>query len=198
MMVGNDLNIFCICIPERPLSIWIRSNWIKLWITKMKVYKALPLGNLLDYHLELPFANKSMIKIWIEGYKKGKKLDSPLISITYGQSPHQVEEGHMGLGYIRTQEDKDFIFIYEPSGGIIPKEIDGNIITSEGMSTWTSALRKTSLKLKSGEIGILGAFRQVKDSMRTYDLQDEESVKKMISEDDTVLLFKIKVEKEME
>lgn len=41
---------------------------------------------------------------------------------------------------------------------------------------------------------MLAVYRQSEDQLRTYDFQDLDSINKMINEDKTVLLLKVKVE----
>lgn len=73
---------------------------------------------------------------------------------------------------------------------LIEKEFKTN-----GMSYWSCAIGKEEVELKLGETKILAAYWETEsNSIQTIDLQDEDSVNRMIKQDDMVLLLKIKVE----
>lgn len=60
---------------------------------------------------------------------------------------------------------------------------------------WDYAIDEEKQELKLGETYLLGAYRvSAGNSIRSYELQDEEQVKKMINDDSHVFLLKIKLE----
>lgn len=157
-------------------------------------FQDLNIGHLSDFNLKLPNANNSWVTIWVEVYSNGKKVESlPSINLSFGLSPNKLDEGNMGLGIIDAPNDKELFFLYAPGVSIAPREtID--VIKNEGTSSWDYAIGSQIEGLHPGETKVLGAYRQNKSSMRTYDFQNEDAINEMINEDDTVLLLKIKVE----
>ncbi|MFE4141258.1 hypothetical protein [Peribacillus sp. YIM B13472] len=73
-----------------------------------------------------------------------------------------------------------------------PTKIDK--IHSVGVfSGWDYAIGEEKVELKLGETYLLGAHKESNgNSIRTYYLQNENEVKKMISDDKVVFLLKIK------
>ncbi|MWV46065.1 hypothetical protein GRF59_20810 [Paenibacillus sp. HJL G12] len=52
------------------------------------MFKTLSLGSVFDYNLRLPHADTTWFEVWVEGYKKGEKMqDSQLIRLSYGNAP---------------------------------------------------------------------------------------------------------------
>ncbi|GIP32767.1 hypothetical protein [Paenibacillus sp. J2TS4] len=161
-------------------------------------FSDLHLGNILDYHLKLTKADQSWVTIWVEGYIDGEKAEPfRLTELLYGLNPNdELVEGSMGFGIIDRFKDVSF-FLYSHGVSTTSKAID-IILKREGVgiSGWDYAIGKEKVSLESGETKVLGVYREAKDSMRTYDYQDEEAIHQMIKEDMTVLLLKIKVEKD--
>lgn len=161
----------------------------------VNTFKDLGLGVLYDFDFQLPHANKSWVTIWVEGYKNGEKTEPfHLTEFSYGLSPERVEEGHLGFGLLNPVNETPLLLVYAPAGSRGLHKIENNILISEGLSTWDYAIGNEKVELKSGETKILGVYRQAEKSLKTYDLQDPEAIKKMINDDRTVLLLKIKVE----
>jgi hypothetical protein len=164
-----------------------------------KTFKDLSLGILFDFNLKVNNADVSWVRIWVEGYQNGEKTDPfHLTEISYGQSPNQVDEGHMGFGIINHTSEEPSLFLYSPSTGSPPHKLPNNIIMNKEAvaSMWDYAIGKKTIGLDSGETKIIGVYRQTNsNSIRTYDYQDTDSINKMINEDSMVLLLKIKVEK---
>ena len=160
-------------------------------------FSELNLGLVRDYRLMLPSADKSWVKIWVEGYRDGEKVEpSPLAELSYGLSPEKVSEGSMGIGIIHTGERR-YVFLYAPGVSMGPMELDAFLIDS-GISGWEYAVDSERIGLEPGETVVLGAHRQGEQSLRMYDLQDEDSIDDMIEEDKTVLLLKIRVDEQEE
>ncbi|MEK4511151.1 hypothetical protein EJP82_02505 [Paenibacillus anaericanus] len=161
-----------------------------------KTFKDLNLGVLYDYHLKLPQADKSWVKIWVESYKNGEKMDPFHVEeLSYGNNPAPSVEGPMGFGIINTNAEKPLFFLYSSDASIPPHEIE-NVLNQEGVrgSLWDYAIGKEEVALESGETLVLGVYRQFKESFRPYDYQDNDQITQMINEDMTVLLLKIRVE----
>ncbi|UFJ39309.1 hypothetical protein LOK74_14655 [Brevibacillus humidisoli] len=163
--------------------------------TYEKTFKELHLGTLFDYTLELPYADSSWVRIWVEGYREGKLVEqSPLAELSYGNSPNQSETGQMGWGIIKAAEDKEMFLLYAHGITMAPVQ-PADILSGEGVSNWDYAIGDEKISLQSGETKLLAVYREAENQLHTYDLTKEEEIKQMIQEDKTVLLLKIKVEK---
>ncbi|MFI8496836.1 hypothetical protein ACIGC1_29105 [Peribacillus butanolivorans] len=156
-------------------------------------FKKLNLGELYDFDFKLNNADKTWVNVWIESYKDGKQEPQPLAELSYGKSPKKVEEGNLGFGIINTNDTR-LGFLYAPNVTATPQKIDK--IHSVGVfSRWDYAIGEDKVELKLGETYLLGAYRESNgNSIRTYNLQDENEVKKMIGDDKIVFLLKIKIE----
>ncbi|KQU21867.1 hypothetical protein ASG65_21440 [Bacillus sp. Leaf13] len=156
-------------------------------------FKKLNLGELYDFDFKLNNADKTWVNVWIESYKDGKQEPQPLAELSYGKSPNKVEEGNLGFGIINTNDTR-LGFLYAPNVTATPQKIDK--IHSVGVfSGWDYSIGEDKVELKLGETYLLGAYRESNgNSIRTYNLQDENEVKKMISDDKIVFLLKIKIE----
>lgn len=162
-------------------------------------FKELNIGLISDFNLKLPYADKSWVNIWVEGYSNGKAVEPfPLTTLSYGLSPRQIEEGPMGFGILNPNSQEPLFFLYGPNVRTNPHNIENNIIYQSGISTWGNAIGDETIALEPGEEKILAVYRQGKNSLRTYDYQDPEAIEQMIKEDMTVLLLKIKVEEKTE
>lgn len=157
-------------------------------------FKDLQLGQVFDFNLELPNANKSWVYLWVEAYSNGKAVEPfPLTQLSYGLSPNQVEKGPVGLGILNPNSDRSQFFLY--SKGIKTNNVESSLISKSHISIWDYALGEQKKGLESGEEVILAVYRQGEESLRAgYDYQDIDSVNKMIQEDTNVILLKIKVE----
>ncbi|MYL70415.1 hypothetical protein GLW00_06130 [Halobacillus litoralis] len=156
-------------------------------------YKELGIGQIHDFHFTLPNADERWVRVWMEGYKNGEKINEPLAELSYGQSPGQDEEGHLGIGIIRGGGDGAMLHVYAPGVSLIPRE-SPLPLNETGISTWEHAVDEEGVNLVLGEEVLLGAYRQsTSGSIQTFDLQDNEQVKQMIHDDTVVLLLKMKV-----
>ncbi|MFB7159952.1 hypothetical protein [Lysinibacillus sp. NPDC056232] len=159
-------------------------------------FKDLNLGILFDYNFKLNNADKSWVDLWVESYKDGQLESNSLMTLSYGQSPNKVEKGNIGFGIIKT-DDESLAFLYGPSVKSIPQKIGKIPSTESSVSGWYSAFGDETVKLKLNETYVLGVYRESKgNSLRTYDLQDENEVKKMIDEVHLVYLLKLKIHHE--
>ena len=164
----------------------------------MNTFEELGLGILYDFDFRLPDADNRWVTMWVESYKNGEKEPQPITELSYGLSPKQVEEGNIGFGIINPNTDAPLLFLYAPGTTIAPQKIQQNN-SSFKVSTWDYAIGDEKVELKLGETNLLGVYRQSsKNSIRAYDLQDENAVKQMINEDSRVLLLKIKIDEAMD
>ncbi|WP_404350159.1 hypothetical protein LG311_04770 [Sutcliffiella horikoshii] len=86
------------------------------------------------------------------------------------------------------------VFLYAPGVSIHPSIIEKENSTDR-MSSWENAIGEDKVALKIGEPIILTAYRQTKkDSISSIDFQNEESINRIIKEDDMVILLKIVIE----
>ncbi|RCX21530.1 hypothetical protein DFP94_102283 [Fontibacillus phaseoli] len=160
-----------------------------------KVFEKIGLGILFDYNLKLPYANRSWVTVWVEGYKNGSDEPIHLTEMSFGLSPNKVEEDHMGFGIINPNSDNPSFFLYSHSGSLPPHNIDDIIFSQKGtISSWDYAIGNEIISLEKGETKILAVYQEGESSLKTYDYQEMDSIKRMINEDLTVLLLKIKVE----
>ncbi len=161
-------------------------------------FEELNLGIIYDFDFRLPNADKSWVTIWIESYKDGKMEPNPITELSYGLSPIQITEGNVGFGIINYDTKGPLFFLYAPGVSIQPHIVE-IVNFSDGFSAWDYAIGDEKVELKLGETNLLGVYRQSpNNSIRTYDLQKEEQVEQMISEDDRVFLLKIKIEESNE
>ena len=161
----------------------------------VNTFKNLHLGELYEFDFKLNQADKTMVNLWVERYENGKQDSQPLNELSYGRSPNKVKEGNLGFGIIKTN-DASFGFLYAPTSASTPPQKIKNIRSVGVFTGWDYAIEGEKVKLKVGETYLLGAYRVSKgNSIRTYNLQDEDEVKKMISDDKIVFLLKIKLEK---
>lgn len=162
----------------------------------ISTFTELNLGDMFDFNLRLPNANRSIVTIWVEGYKDGSSMgQEPLTELSYRFSPNDVEENPMGLGIFNHNFDSKLL-IYASGGKVLsdPTDIEGYVLNESGVSTGDYAIGSEAITLESGEEKLLAAYRQAEYSLRTIDYENEDSINKMIEEDDVVLLLKIIVE----
>ncbi|KMJ57452.1 hypothetical protein AB685_15650 [Bacillus sp. LL01] len=157
-------------------------------------FNELNLGVVMDFDFHLPDADKRWVNLWVERYKDGKKDPESLTHLSYGSIPSDSEEGNLGFGMINPNAEDTMVFLYGPGVKVQPSKIDKEFKTNM-ISTWDYAIGKGKVKLELGKTKILAAYRESdSDTVSTVDFQDMESVERMIEQDDTVLLLKIKVE----
>ncbi len=161
-----------------------------------QTFEDLPLGELYNFNLKLAQADQSWVTFWVEGYQYGEQAEPfRLTELSYGKSPDPVVEGSMGFGIINAQDKKKLLFMYAPEVSSVPHEI-GELLTADGVrgTSWDYAIGEEEVALAPGETKLLGVYRQVEQSFRTYDYQDQEDLERMIQDDKTVLLLKVKIE----
>ncbi|MCR8843479.1 hypothetical protein NQ117_07265 [Paenibacillus sp. SC116] len=159
-------------------------------------FKELGIGKVGNYKLKLHRADRSWVDIWVEGYKKGKKIDEPIAALSYGRSPHETYEGRVGLAWIYGANNKDMIKLYTESSSAGMVAIDQFIGDKSelGRTGWEYTMGEEGVSLQSGETALIGSFRMNKGSIRSgYEGTHPEAVQEMIQSNDTVMLLKIKV-----
>lgn len=162
----------------------------------VNTFEDLSLGILFDFDFTLPNADKSWVNLWVERYIDGEKESQPLVELSCGNSPNEVAEGHLGFGMINPNSEDTLVFLYGPAVSIHPSIIESEPKT-DVFSAWDYAIGNEEVELDLGETTILAAYRETEsDSIRTVDLQDEDSVNEMIKQDNMVLLLKLKIEEE--
>ncbi|MDL4839475.1 hypothetical protein [Aquibacillus rhizosphaerae] len=160
----------------------------------VNTFEDLNLGILYDFNFKLPNADKSWVNLWVERYNDGKIDFQPLTQLSYGNSPNEVTEGHLGFGMIGPNAEDTLVFLYGPGVSTHPSLIEKESKT-DMFSSWDYAIGNEEVELELGETKILAAYRETEsNSMSTIDLQNEESINKMIKQDDMILLLKIKIE----
>lgn len=162
----------------------------------VNTFKELQLGILFDFNLKLPNADKSWVNIWVEGYSNGKAVEPfPLTQLSYGLSPVQVVEEQMGFGIINPNSSEPQLFLYSGGARTDPEAKGNNVFAKSAITSWQYAIGNNPIGLVSGEEVVLAVYRQGKESLRAgYEYKDLDSINKMINNDITVLLLKIKVE----
>lgn len=158
----------------------------------VNTFNDLHLGLLFDFNFRLPHADDRWVKLWVERYQDGKKDPKPLTQLSYGESPNEMEEGNIGFGIINPNQKDTSVFLYAPN--IVNKPVITENKTKETMTTWQYGISEDEVTLEVGETKILAAYHGADHSTRTWDLQDTESVNKMIQQDSLVMLLKIKIE----
>lgn len=163
-----------------------------------KLIRNAGVGHLLDYQLKVYQADESWVRVWVEGYVDGEKLqEEPLWEISYGNSIHEVEEGPLGVGFIPV-DGSYYVYGYTKSVKApltrLPDEYShGKIMGNLGYA----AEEKESLELLPGEIRTIGVHWQMGGgtTLRVANFADEEDVMRFTGEHPVVLLVKMQVTK---
>jgi hypothetical protein len=160
-----------------------------------QTFNDLNLGVLFDFDFYLPHADERWVNLWVERYQDGKKDSEPLAELSYGNSPEEVDEGRLGFGMINPDSKDTMVFLYGPGISTQPIPIAENQSDLSTLRTSEFTIGKEEEALKLGKTIVLAVYRESgAESIRPFDVKDEESVKRVIQEDKTVLLLKLKVE----
>lgn len=161
-------------------------------------FNNLNLGIVFDFDFYLPSADKRWVNLWVERYMDGTKDSQPLTQLSYGNSSEEVTEGNLGFGMINTESEDTLVFLYGPNASTQPSII-GNEFQTDVMNSWEYAIGNEEVKLKLGETKTLAVYRETKgNSMSTIDFQDEESLDRVIKQNEKVLLLKLRIEEKNE
>ncbi|MFC5464181.1 hypothetical protein [Lederbergia graminis] len=176
------------------------SNEKKVTIAKnsdseyVNTFEELSLGLLFDFELKLPQADKRWINLWVERYIDGKKDPEPLTHLSYGNSPKENDEGKLGFGMINPSSEDSLLFLYGPNVRTHPTLIE-NEPKTDIFTAWDYAIGDEEVEIKMGETKVLAIYLESNNNfMRSLNLSDEESIKNIIKEHNTVLLLKIKIQ----
>ena len=162
----------------------------------LDTFTELNLGEVLDFNLELNSSERNMVTIWVEGYRDGNPISQePIGELSYRLSSEDDGLQAMGLGIFNHNFDSKLL-IYSSGGKILlnPTTMEGYQLNKSGVSAGEYAIKGDSVALELGEEKLLAAYRQAEYSLKTVDYENEESISKMIAEDDFVLLLKIMIE----
>lgn len=159
-----------------------------------QTFEELGLGKLWTYHLKLPDASNSWVRIWVEWYRNGQLQDQRTVELSYGLSPKQVEEGMFGIGLMNLQENSKALTMYSIGVSLHPRVIP-ELLASEGiLGSVPFYAVNGEVKLEAGEALLLGGYRATAGVIETLDVQNPEAITKMIEGDIELLLFKIVVD----
>ncbi|WP_112180374.1 hypothetical protein [Paraliobacillus zengyii] len=160
----------------------------------VNTFEDLDLGIVFDFDFTLPNADNSWVDLWVERYIDGEKESQPLTKLSYGNSPNEVEDGHLGFGMINTKSEDTLVFLFGPDVRNHPSIIEKTPKTDIFIN-WDYAIGNEEVELEIGKTKILAVYRETeRNSIRTVDLQDEDAVNEMIKQDNMVLLLKVKIE----
>lgn len=159
-----------------------------------ETFEELDLGLIFDYHLKLPRADESWVKLWVEAYSEGELIEPALSVLEYGHASNQEETGNIGVGIIQADSEDRQFFLYGPDVRLSPHSVDQKIFLTDGISNWDYAIDTNQIGLASGEEKILAVYRQSAGNIKAYSYQDAASIEKMIEDDAVVILLKIKVD----
>ncbi|MHA7964724.1 hypothetical protein ACX93W_11310 [Paenibacillus sp. CAU 1782] len=179
----NDDNAIAILSPNKDLP-------------HAESIKVAGLGHLLDYQIQLPRANESWLRVWLEGYVDGKRVqEDPIWEMSFGNSPFANENGPLGVGFIPF-EDSVLVYGYGPSGKLLPNRLpDEYSVAINNANLAYAATEDNVIRLQPDESRIIGTYWQMKvgESLRSADFLDEEDVMAFTREHSVVLLIKAQV-----
>jgi hypothetical protein len=160
-----------------------------------QTFDDLGIGRIFTYDFHLLEADKSWVNVWLEGYWNGQLIEpNPLSGMKYGMSPDEETSGKMGFGIIDSNKEP-LIFYYSDEIHVNPSMVQENLFLNEGISLWNYGIND-EIQLKYDEEKVLAVYRENKNTIRTgYDYQDDEVIEEVIKNNETVLFFKIKIEK---
>lgn len=157
-------------------------------------FQALNIGTLFDFEFYSPTVDENWVTIWVERYVDGVKDPLPITEISFSNGHYEIGKGPLGFGIINPNAEESFVFLYGPSVSTQPSKIE-NLFKKDFPSAWGYAISDKKIKIELEETMLLAVYRQSgqKNFMRAVDLQDESDLEKMINEDSTVLLLKIRI-----
>ncbi len=159
---------------------------------RQQAFKDLSLVSVLDFDLTWQDADETELIIWAEQYEDGKLDKEQAISFT-AYSEEKKEKGHIGMGIVDAADMAPMLVVYAP-GGSMTTEIEEKIDYSNAFHGWEDSINDEKLKLEIGETYTLGAYRVSNgSSIRSYNLQSEDEVEKMMKDDRTGFLLKVKM-----
>ena len=164
---------------------------------RKQAFTDLNVVSVLDFDLTWRDADETELFIWAEQYKDGRLDPEQIISLsTY--SEETKENGNIGMGIADVNSETPMVVLYAP-GSAMRSELENKLDYTNAAYGWEAAIGEESLKVEEGKTYLLGVYR-VSDglSIASYDLQNEGEVERMIKDDRTGFLLKMKVEKKEE
>lgn len=159
----------------------------------VQVIQKMGLGELIEFQLKIPDADKKQVTFWVERYEKGVKDEQPILELVYGMHPNEYSEENIGFGIININSEEPLGYMYTGGVALHPQIIPK--VRGTGISSWLMAINEDELELPLGETKILAAHRNINSNLfKTLDLNNEDHLEKMINEDGILLLVKIKIE----
>ena len=159
---------------------------------RQQAFADLGLASVLDFDLTWQDADETELVIWAEQYADGK-IEEQAISFTDSSEEEKVK-GHIGMGIVDTEDAPPTIVVYA-LGSSMRGALERKIDHSNAFYGWSS-IDDEKVKLEIGKTYTIGAYRVSSGhSIRTYNLQSEDEVKKMMKDDRTGFLLKVKLEK---
>ncbi|UFU01086.1 hypothetical protein KO561_09175 [Radiobacillus kanasensis] len=163
-----------------------------------QTFEELGMGVVYDFQMTLPQADETWVKIWVDAYQSGKEIQSnPVGVLSYGLSPNEYEEGHIGLALVEEEGGNPLLVLYAPGVKTLPSQLSIPLDIVAGGNITDYAIGMEDIHLTEGETKLLAVHRTVKDSAHLMDWNDATARQTMIQESETALLLKIKVAKEM-
>ena len=150
------------------------------------------LVSVLDFDLTWQDADETELIIWAEQYEDGKLDKEQAISFTT-YSEEKKEQGHIGMGIVGAEDPAPVVVVYA-LGGSMTTGLEGKVDDSNAFHGWEASINDEKLKLEIGETYTLGAYRVSNgSSIRSYNLQSEDEVEKMMKDDRAGFLLKVKL-----
>lgn len=158
-------------------------------------FEALQLGILFDFDFKLAKVdevNERWVHMWVECYQEGEKQLQSIVNLSSGLSLDDMEEGNMGFGILNPNTEAASIILYTPN---VSTAKDIETLSFEGVfSNWDYAIGDGNVELQLNEPYTLAFYRQTSNnSIRSYDLANDNDIDQMINDDDVVFLLKIKI-----
>ena len=160
---------------------------------RQQAFTDLGLVSVLDFDVTWQDADETELVIWAEQYKGGKLDTEQIISFTT-YSEEAKKKGHLGMGIVDAEDAPPMIVAYALESSM-RVALEGKIDHSNAFYGWSS-IDDEKVKLEIGKTYTIGAYRVSSDpSIRTYNLQSEDEVERMMKDDRTGFLLKVKLEK---
>ncbi|WP_197257539.1 hypothetical protein [Paenibacillus dendritiformis] len=170
-----------------------------------RTFEELSLGDLFNFDLTLPQADRSWVTLWVEGYRRGQPMltgQQPLAELSFGIYPGEREQGPLGFAMIDAKEGetkRSYLLLYAP-GVRSTANITIDLPESRADTVMATMLEYTlgdePIRLQSGETQLLAMYRLIDSQIiSTMDTTNEEEIRQAIESDAAILLLKIKVER---
>lgn len=184
------LNLSAGCQGKKTNIATIRINHDSNYID---TFENLSMGNIFDFEFTLPEAENKWVTLWVERYIDGVKDTEPLISLNYGESLNEVEEGHLGFGLADIDSDESLAILYAP--GVSTRSVIEHESKEGVFSSWDYTVDEDPIELEISVAKVLAIYREVEgDSIHTLYVDDEQAVEEAIEQSDLVYVLKIMID----